>query len=133
MEKSFMQKSQLQQIKRDLKAQREEAVRFMQRVEDEARALDADCPKDMGDLSSASFSKESLFQQSSEKTRLLKRIDAALRSIDQGSFGLCSICGEEINPKRLKALPWTQTCLSCQEQLERRRDEDRSGVMAAIL
>ncbi|HZQ21956.1 MAG TPA: TraR/DksA family transcriptional regulator [Terriglobales bacterium] len=126
-----MQKSQLQQIKRELKMQRDEAIRFMQRAEDEARALDADCPKDMGDLSCASFSKESLFYQSSEKTRLVKRIDAALKSIDEGSFGVCSICGEEINAKRLKALPWTSTCLSCQEQLEQRRNE-ASSDMAAV-
>lgn len=51
-------------------------------------------------------------------TRLLHRVDAALARIEAGHFGTCESCGESIAPARLKAIPWTEYCLSCQERAE---------------
>jgi len=42
-------------------------------------------------------------------------IDAALARIKDGSYGTCAICGEEIPEKRLAALPYATTCISCAE------------------
>ena len=41
------------------------------------------------------------------------RIDAALARIDEGEFGYCTDCGEEIAPKRLELDPTAPTCVSC--------------------
>ena len=38
--------------------------------------------------------------------------------IREGGFGECVSCGEEINAKRLEAVPWTRYCIACQEKLE---------------
>lgn len=43
----------------------------------------------------------------------LRRIDAALARIDDGSYGICAKCGEEIAPARLEALPDTPLCVNC--------------------
>jgi DnaK suppressor protein len=49
----------------------------------------------------------------------LRRIDAALARIDQGSYGACADCGEEIEPRRLAALPHAVRCQDCEEARER--------------
>lgn len=54
-------------------------------------------------------------------TRMLHRVDAALARIEAGNFGTCESCGESIAPARLKAIPWTEYCLSCQERAETRK------------
>ena len=48
-------------------------------------------------------------------TKNLMQIDAALKRIDDGEFGICSDCEEAISPKRLAAMPWARYCLHCQE------------------
>ena len=54
---------------------------------------------------------------------LLRNIAGALRRIEQGSFGMCSRCEEEISLKRLAAVPWTSFCIQCQEIADRRQSE----------
>ena len=48
----------------------------------------------------------------------LQEVEAALARIDDGSYGICSDCGEEIGAARLKANPAARRCLSCQEKYE---------------
>jgi len=43
----------------------------------------------------------------------LKRIDAALKRIDDGDYGYCIVCGEEIAVRRLELDPTAPTCISC--------------------
>jgi DnaK suppressor protein len=51
----------------------------------------------------------------------LDAIDAALRRIDEGSFGVCTDCGAEIPAARLHAAPETLRCIRCQEKTEHTR------------
>jgi DnaK suppressor protein len=51
-------------------------------------------------------------------SRLLHELEAALARLRDGSYGVCLRCEEEIQPKRLKALPWASYCVSCQEKTE---------------
>ena len=46
-------------------------------------------------------------------TRTLAEVEAALRSIEMGSYGVCVRCAEPISDVRLHALPWTRFCLEC--------------------
>ena len=50
----------------------------------------------------------------------LKKIDEALRRIDDGSFGACETCEDDIEMKRLEARPTTTLCVSCKEMSEQR-------------
>jgi RNA polymerase-binding protein DksA len=43
----------------------------------------------------------------------LARVDAALRAIEQGTYGTCVSCGKAIAPERLEAIPWSATCIDC--------------------
>jgi DnaK suppressor protein len=55
---------------------------------------------------------------------LLRNVRQALRRIEDGSFGICLHCEEEISPKRIAAVPWTPYCIQCQEQADRNQDQD---------
>jgi len=43
----------------------------------------------------------------------LNLIDNAIVRIENGTYGTCSECGEQISPKRLEALPYTELCIDC--------------------
>lgn len=50
--------------------------------------------------------------------RLIRKIQAALQRIEDGSYGLCEECGEEIGVPRLKARPVTRLCINCKSKQE---------------
>ena len=55
-----------------------------------------------------------------DRSRLeLSRVEAALRSIDDGTYGICTNCGNPIGAERLEAIPWAPTCIDCARNLER--------------
>ncbi len=56
------------------------------------------------------------------ESNLLRNVRAALRRIDEGTFGVCVHCEEDINPKRLNAVPWTPYCIRCQEIADRNQE-----------
>ena len=43
----------------------------------------------------------------------LSLVEAALRRLDDGSYGLCTTCGSPIAPERLEAIPWAPLCIAC--------------------
>ena len=45
--------------------------------------------------------------------RMLAEIDLSLRRIETGDYGTCTVCGEKIPVARLKAIPWTRSCVEC--------------------
>jgi DnaK suppressor protein len=49
----------------------------------------------------------------------LGEVRTALRRIDAGTFGICVDCQEDINPKRLAAVPWASLCITCQKAADR--------------
>jgi DnaK suppressor protein len=108
----------IQRFRGILEAHRDDALAALNRLGDETRTANPDYPQDVADQSTSNLSKESLFQRGSECRRLLGMIETALARIQNGTFGLCADCGDEINPRRLDALPWTPYCLRCQEALE---------------
>jgi DnaK suppressor protein len=52
------------------------------------------------------------------KSRLLRDVLGALCRIENGTFGTCLHCEEEISQKRLAAVPWAPFCLACQEAVD---------------
>ena len=52
----------------------------------------------------------------------LRDARAALRRIEDGSFGTCQECEGDIHPKRLAAVPWATFCIRCQEAVDRNEE-----------
>src|SRR5438309_11852763 len=67
------------------------------------------------------------------ESNLLRNVRAALRRIDDGSYGVCLHCEEDINPKRLNAVPWAPFCIQCQEQYDKNRAEMTEDNMDELL
>ena len=115
-----MEQAEVERLRQKLEFQRYEVRQFLRRLEQEAQSLEAEGAQDIADRCVINLSKESLFERSSQRRTVLRLIEAALKRIADGSFGICVGCGHEIQDQRLQALPWTQFCLRCQGELEQK-------------
>ncbi|HEY0703045.1 MAG TPA: TraR/DksA family transcriptional regulator [Candidatus Acidoferrales bacterium] len=113
-----MDKKRLDYYKKKLMTRREELVRAITRTEQEGREADEDTTVDMADKAANSYTKEFLFGQTHNDRSLLNLVDQALNRIKDGTYGDCNSCHEELQQKRLEAVPWTRYCISCQEKTE---------------
>jgi DnaK suppressor protein len=50
--------------------------------------------------------------------KLITKIEAALQRIEDGEYGICESCGDDISPKRLEARPVTTLCIECKKRQE---------------
>jgi len=114
-----MDRIDVEQLRQKLQIQRHEILHFLSALEEETRSLEADSTQDSADRCVANLSKESLFERRSQRRTLLRMVDAALERIADGSFGTCVGCARDIPVRRLRALPWTQLCIRCQEEMEK--------------
>jgi len=64
-----------------------------------------------GDIATETFEREKDFSLLEQLEAEIGDLDAALRKVDQGTYGICEICGRPIEPERLEALPGTRTCI----------------------
>ena len=86
---------------------------MVQRTEGYGREKDQNT-QDMADMAVESYTKEFLFGKSSGDRHILQLIREALGRIDDKSYGTCVNCENDINPKRLDAVPWAHLCIQCQ-------------------
>ena len=60
---------------------------------------------------------------------LQREVKAALRRIQDGTFGTCMECESAISPRRLIAVPWAPRCIRCQEATDRQGTADASEIL----
>ena len=116
---AIMEKKKLEGFRKRLEERQRELRQAMTRSAQDGRDADLESAQDVADRAANSYNKEFLFHQSNNDRQLLQMVDGALDRIREGVFGQCISCGEEINPKRLEAVPWTRHCIGCQEKLEK--------------
>lgn len=114
-----MDKKRLENYRKKLQAKRDDLVRNIARVEEEGRAADEDTTVDLADKAANSYTKEFLFGQTNAERSFLHMIEDALKRMKAGSYGLCANCEDEVQQKRLDAVPWAKYCIDCQEKQER--------------
>lgn len=73
---------------------------------------------ELGDQASAEIDKNFMLRLKGRERQLLKKIDEALDKIEGGTYGICEVCGEEINIKRLEARLVTTMCIDCKTEQE---------------
>ena len=113
-----MDKKRLESFKKRLEERQQSLRKTVSRTEEDGRIADQDSAQDIADRAASSYTKEFLFSQSNNERQLLAMVETALQRIREGAFGECVSCGNEINAKRLEAVPWTRYCIECQEKLE---------------
>src|SRR6476661_6419088 len=119
-----MDKKKLEGFKKRLEERQQALRKAVSRTEEDGRIADQDTAQDIADRAASSYTKEFLFSQSNNDRQLLAMVETALQRIREGAFGECVSCGNEINAKRLEAVPWTRYCIECQEKLEKGQLEE---------
>ena len=97
------------QIEQELQATRTEVERL-----DELLKLKGDYGLGRGDPIVYSWERN-LARRERAKVKL-KRLEAALQRIEEGTYGICEACGQAIEPERLAALPIATLCIACAHQ-----------------
>ncbi len=95
---------------------------LLQDVSQSMRAESDHLKHDIGDFydhASSDRDRELALMLADREREKLTFVDDALKRIEQGTYGICESCEEDIDKERLMAMPFTKLCLSCQEDLER--------------
>lgn len=126
-----MKKKDLDKFKKILEEEKRKISRHLETLSQSSeQELDV-ATGDSVDIASLEINQSNLQKIGKRESYLLKKIDLALTKIENGTYGECENCGEEIAQARLMARPVAQLCIDCkteQESQERKfsahRDED---------
>jgi DnaK suppressor protein len=115
-----MTERELERYRLALEAKRSEIAASLRNRDDIAIEKSADAIDEVQLAAERELAIRNLDRESS----LLRNVEAALARIANGSYGTCVHCDEEINPKRLNAVPWASFCIRCQEAADRHEFEE---------
>ena len=105
------------EARKDLETKRRE---LMSGTSDREEILIENAAEDFDRLQQQ-MNREVAIRNLDRESKLLKEVNAAMKRVDEGSYGTCLRCDEEIPEKRMKAVPWAAYCVPCQEAIERQR------------
>ena len=108
----------LEDLRRNLEEKRRELLSLYEhdvRVGQESTDDNAD---DFADRANNSYNRELMFTLSDGEREMLIDIEGAFARLASGEYGRCVHCDAAIGLERLKAVPWTDHCIACQEQEE---------------
>ena len=112
-----MTKTSLEQYRQALEKKRNELLRGSS---DRADILIENAAEEFDRLQQQ-LNREVAIRNLDRESTMLKNVQAALARFDNGTFGVCLRCDEDIPEKRLNALPWAAYCVKCQEVVDRQR------------
>ncbi|HEV8321646.1 MAG TPA: TraR/DksA C4-type zinc finger protein [Myxococcota bacterium] len=115
-----MNQRDLNRFKKRLLEEKAELEEKARQTLNEDMQLDVDDLPDEMDLASSEYAQSMTFRLRGREKVYLEKIDKALKKIEEGEFGICEECGEEIDVKRLDVRPVTNLCIRCKEKQERR-------------
>lgn len=113
-----MNKKDLKRFKTLLEERRNEATAQAESTKEKGMTFDPDDLPDEVDLASSEADQSMNLRLRDRERILIKKIDKALAKIEEGTYGDCETCGEEISIKRLEARPVTDLCIRCKEEEE---------------
>jgi DnaK suppressor protein len=123
-----MTKSELNKYVNVLEAERAELARMVRKRD----GIAIERTPDALDEVQGATERELAVRNLDRDSNMLRKVREALRRIDDGSFGVCLQCEEDISPKRLAAVPWTAFCIRCQEIADRNQG-DSTGYLDDFL
>jgi DnaK suppressor protein len=122
-----MNRDRYAELTRILEERRRE---IMDQVQEKIRDVRTDSPNAEGVLDAAESSEADIqdeieFALIQMKAETLNKIEEALHRLEEGTFGYCFECGEEISERRLRALPFAVRCKDCEEARETAQQRER--------
>lgn len=119
----FMNKRELKKFEKILQERRQNLLKDKESLSEQSVVLDKDDLADEVDLASSETDQALQLKLKGREIFLLRKIDKALKKIEEGSYGECESCGDPIGVKRLEARPVTDLCIRCKEEQEKREKE----------
>ena len=112
-----MDEKKLDFFRRELESKKQEIMDEAGKTMDEMTDQTSNVP-DPNDRASIESGRSFELRIRGRERKLLSKIDQAIARIDEGTFGLCEDCDEEIGLKRLEARPVTTLCIDCKTAQE---------------
>jgi DnaK suppressor protein len=103
----------LEEIREKLFKSRVEILNIASKVHKQIGLREESLDPDSAERATELENLDVLFAIDQESKVALRLITDAIKRIDAGRYGLCSVCGCEINAKRLSAIPYIDSCISC--------------------
>lgn len=103
-------------------------IQSISRTRIAAEELTTENTEDECDLATISHNKELLYNIHQSDLAHLKFIQEGIEALDRGHYGECVRCGNDINEKRLLAVPWATLCIRCQEETEMEKISSRLAL-----
>ena len=113
-----MNAKQVNLARKRLATESEKLIRSIHRNRAAAEEITTENTEDEGDLATISHNKELLYNLHESDFARLRFIGEAIKALDRGQYGKCVHCGNDINERRLLAVPWAALCIRCQEETE---------------
>jgi len=110
---------QFQALRQKLEIQRTEILDMYKQDLRAGQESADDGTEDIVDRANNAYNRELMFSLSDVERSTLLQIENALRRMDDGGYGRCANCGQNINVLRLEAVPWARFCIDCQELAEK--------------
>ncbi len=111
-----MDKKRMEAYRKRLLEKQDELLRLVSKSDQDGREADEEGTQDIADKAANAYTKEFLFHQSNDNRIILQLVNEALDRAKTGSYGYCVACGQEVQVKRLDAVPWARHCIECQEK-----------------
>ena len=118
---------EIDELRARLDSEREELAAQLTTIEDQAfAATQSDMSGDVGvddesaDAGTATFEREKELSIEQNVRDLIQKIDRALKRIEDGTYGICEVCGKPIEKARIKALPYVDLCIKDAQARSRR-------------
>jgi DnaK suppressor protein len=89
-------------------------------TEDEQHELSGGSDNHLADIATYTYDRELDSTLEGAEGEHLSHIEAALKRIEDGTYGICENCGKPVSPERLEAMPWATLCIDCKRLAERR-------------
>jgi DnaK suppressor protein len=112
--------------RRRLSSEYESLLKSINRSRLAAQEIKFENTEDEGDLATISHERELLYDLHQSDISRLKSLKEAIKAMERGQYGECARCGEDINEKRLAAVPWATMCIRCQELTEAEQPSSRT-------
>ena len=123
-----LNKTQLKQFKQLLLQERAKFAGVIRTLAQEASKSPREASGDlssytvhMADMSADTYERELVSSLASSEQIVLYQIEDALKRIEEGTYGACQQCQKPISLSRLRAVPYTSLCISCQRTKEQKR------------
>ena len=115
-----MDQGKLEHYRKVLLEMRMDLASELQKVSEGAKNQDNVEAMDSADLADSSYTADfSLARREAINSRI-REIDKAIARIQEGNYGICEVCGEDIPEDRLQVRPNALFCAQCKEELEKR-------------